>query len=155
MPTQEEIKGLRNPVPTTDIIIEYSNKDKCGIVLITRRNPPYGIALPGGFAEYGLSLEENAIKEAREETGLEVIIENPGRPYVYSTPDRDPRLHTISNTYYATGYGVLQAGDDAKTAEIYPIEEVIKLVRDDRLAFDHSKILKDYLNIKGYLKGGI
>ena len=78
MPTQDEAKHFRNPIPTTDIVIEYGNRDKKGIVLITRRNPPYGIALPGGLAEWGISLEDNAMKEAREETGLEVILDGTG-----------------------------------------------------------------------------
>jgi ADP-ribose pyrophosphatase YjhB (NUDIX family) len=145
-----EVKHYRNPFPTTDIIIEYKNCTKEGIVLITRKNPPYGIAIPGGFAEWGISLEENARKEAMEETGLEIIIENPGRPYVYSDPKRDPRGHMVSNTYYAKGFGSLRAGDDAKTARIYSIDEVIELVRNNRLAFDHSRILGDYLTNRGY-----
>jgi len=150
MPKAKEIEHYRNPFPTTDIIIGYKNCTKQGIVLITRKNPPYGIAIPGGFAEWGISLEENARKEAMEETGLEIIIENPGRPYVYSDPNRDPRGHMVSNTFYANGYGTLRAGDDAKTAEVYTIQEVIELIRNNGLAFDHSKILEDYLLNKGY-----
>src|SRR3989339_1687096 len=117
MPIQEEIIRHRNPFPATDIIIEYNDGLKEGIVLIARRNPPYGLALPGGFAEWGLSLEENAIKEAKEETGLEVILESPTKPLcVRSDPSRDPRSHIISITYVGKGYGELLAGDDAKDA---------------------------------------
>ncbi|MBS3122705.1 NUDIX domain-containing protein [Candidatus Woesearchaeota archaeon] len=174
-------KKYKNPIPTTDIIIEYADETKDdvtkkgvgkkGIVLITRKNPPHGLAIPGGFAELGLSLEENAVKEAKEETGLDITIENPNRPFVYSDPKRDPRGHIISNTYYAKGHGVLKAGDDAKTARVYSIGECIELIgkgtlregnvregergkenkEEVKLAFDHEKILRDYLEYKGYL----
>jgi 8-oxo-dGTP diphosphatase len=156
MPATDKIEGYRNPFPTTDIIIEYRDGIKEGIVLITRKNPPYGIAIPGGFAEWGICLEDNARKEAMEETGLEIILENPGRPYVYSNPDRDPRGHMISNTFYAKGlwvaegHGSLRAGDDAKTVALYSIDEVIELVRNNGLAFDHGRILRDYLLNRGY-----
>ncbi len=138
-----------NPFPTTDIIIEYDDGKKNGIVLIERKNEPHGTALPGGFAEYGLSLEQNAAKEAREETGLDIEIQNPNRPWVYSSPGRDPRAHTISNTYLAIGKGTLQAGDDAKEAFVYTLYEVKKLVKEKKLVFDHGKILEDYLKHKG------
>jgi len=109
------------------------------------------MAIPGGFAEYGLTLEENAIKEAKEETGLDVILENPERPLcVHSDPDRDPRAHMISMTYIGRGRGVLQAGDDAKTATLYTIYEVKEFIQKDALAFDHSRILEKYLAHRGY-----
>jgi len=147
MPKQDEIECYRNPIPTTDIIIEYNN----GVVLITRRNPPYGLAIPGGFSEYGLSLEENATKEAKEETGLDVVIENPEKPFcVHSNPDRDPRGHMISITYIAKGYGNLRAGDDAKTAGVYSLEQVVELVKQKSLVFDHSNILEKYLKHRGF-----
>ena len=93
-----------NPYPTTDIIIEYERAGKEGIILIMRKNPPIGLALPGGFAEYGISLEENARKEGKEETNLEVILENEEQPFcVHSDPQRDPRGHMISVTYIAKG----------------------------------------------------
>lgn len=140
----------RCPYIATDIIIEYNDGKKDGIVLITRNNPPYGIALPGGMAEIDLTLEENAIKEAKEETGLEVIIQNPEQPLcVHSEPDRDPRGHVICNTYIATGKGILKAGDDAKAAGLYSIPEIISLIENDRLVFDHSKALRKYLKHKG------
>lgn len=147
MPKQNEIKHCGNPIPTTDIIIEYAQGDKGGIVLITRKNPPYGLALPGGFAEYGISLEDNAVKEAKEETGLDVIIQNMGEPLmVRSDPSRDPRAHMISVVYVARGYGNLQAGDDAAAARIYSRDEVRQLIRDNKLAFDHGEILSSYLD---------
>lgn len=143
------MRSYEGPFPTTDIIIEYSDGKKEGIVLIERKNEPIGTALPGGFAEKGISLEQNAAKEAKEETGLEIEIKNPNRPWVYSDPGRDPRAHTISNTYLAIGKGKLQAGDDAKAAFIYTLDEVKKLVKEKKLVFDHGKILEDYLKHKG------
>ncbi len=144
------IQGHRNPIPTTDIIIEYSDGVKNGIVLITRKNPPYGIAIPGGFAEIGISLEDNARKEALEETGLEVILESPEKPLcVHSNPDRDPRFHILSVAYVGKGEGMLQAGDDAAGAQLYSIPEVKRLIKEKKLAFDHGRILEKYLEHRG------
>jgi ADP-ribose pyrophosphatase YjhB (NUDIX family) len=137
---------MRNPYPTTDIVIEYCDGKKQGIVLIKRRNPPYGLALPGGFAEYGLSLEENAVKEAREETGLDIVIESPGHPLcVRSDPGRDPRGHMLSIAYIAKGYGTLVGGDDALEARLYSISDIKNLVAAKSLAFDHADIIEEYL----------
>ena len=152
MPTESEIKHYRNPVPTTDIFIEYDNGRKKGIVLIKRKNPPRGYALPGGFAEYGITLEDNARKEAKEETNLEVELENPGKPLVFSSPDRDPRGHMISNTYFAKGKGELKAGDDAKDADIYTIKEILHMLGMNQFAFDHEEIIVECLKQKGYIK---
>ena len=138
------LKKYKNPIPTTDTIIEY---DK-GIVLITRKNPPFGIAIPGGFAECGLSFEENAVKEAKEETGLNVELKK--LLNVYSEPTRDPRGHMISATYIGKGWGELKAGDDAKTAKVYSIPEVKELIQENKLVFDHAKILERYLRFKEY-----
>jgi ADP-ribose pyrophosphatase YjhB (NUDIX family) len=149
----QQRQNYRSPFLATDIIIEYDNGRKKGIVLVTRKNPPYGLAIPGGFAEWGLTLEQNAIKEAREETGLEVIIENPEHPLcVRSSPCRDPRGHMVSVTYIAKGIGTLNAGDDAKSAALYSIDELIPLAKSNHLVFDHSEILKEYLHYRGYLK---
>lgn len=124
---------MRNPYPTVDIIIEYCG----GIVLIKRKNPPPGWALPGGFVDYGESLEKAAIREAKEETSLDVELVR--QFHTYSDPSRDPRQHTIATVYIAKGNGALKAGDDAAEAEIY---------REDSLpaeiAFDHRGILDDY-----------
>ncbi|PLX50303.1 MAG: NUDIX hydrolase [Desulfobulbaceae bacterium] len=123
----------RNPVPTVDIIIRHQG----GIILIKRRNPPYGWALPGGFVDYGESLEEAAIREAREETGLHIT--NLKQFHTYSDPERDSRLHTITTVYTATADGTLQAGDDAAQAALFWPDNL------PSLAFDHDRILADYL----------
>lgn len=153
MPDPNTIRnGLyQTPIPTTDIIIEYDNGQKEGIVLITRRNKPYGLALPGGFAEKGLSLGTNAKKEAREETGLDVLIEDEDTPFcVRSDPNRDPRGHMMSVCYVARGSGELKAGDDAKTAILYSLSEVYALMGRGVFAFDHERILSRYMQQKGY-----
>ncbi len=125
---------FRNPVPTTDIIIEING----GIVLIKRKNPPHGWALPGGFIDYGEKAEEAAIREAREETGLEIsITELLG---VYSAPDRDPRGHTITVVFVARGYGTPAPADDAADLRIVDPENIPQPV-----AFDHSEIIADYV----------
>ncbi len=132
-------KPYRNPFPTVDIIIEVEDK----IVLIYRKNPPYGWALPGGFVDYGEPLEKAAIREAKEETNLDVEL-----LYLlgcYSDPKRDPRFHTITTVFVAKGKGELRAKDDAKLAKLFKIEEIPW----NDLAFDHAKILKDYLKRRG------
>ncbi len=95
-----EIEVYQNPVPTVDIIIELESR---GIVLIKRKNPPYGWAIPGGFVDYGESLEEAAVREAREETNLDVELIR--QFHTYSDPKRDPRHHTITTAYIAKGKG--------------------------------------------------
>ena len=145
-------EGYVNPIPTTDIIIEYEQDGKEGIVLITRRNPPYGLALPGGFHELGISSGENARKEAKEETGLDILIEDETKPFaVYSRPDRDPRDHMISITYVARGSGELRAGDDAAGARLYSFNELCSLLGKSNFAFDHEYIIRDYLKWKDML----
>ncbi len=130
----EEIPLYKNPVPTVDIIIETSG----GIVLIKRKNPPHGWALPGGFVEYGESYEAAAVREAREETGLDVHLVR--QFHTYSDPDRDPRQHTASTVFIATAQGRPQAADDAARADIFTRDTLPPLV------FDHARILADYFN---------
>ncbi|MFH1063532.1 MAG: NUDIX domain-containing protein [Candidatus Woesearchaeota archaeon] len=147
------LKRYRNPLPTTDVVIEYNDGNKEGIVLITRKNPPRGLALPGGYAEWGISLEENAVKEAKEETGLDVVLDSHEMPLcLHSDPSRDMRKHTISSTFIAKGQGTLIAGDDAADAKLYTIDEVMDLVENNGLVFDHGRILRKYLKHRGYLK---
>jgi 8-oxo-dGTP diphosphatase len=124
----------RNPLPTADIIIEIEGK---GIVLIRRKNPPYGWAIPGGFVEYGESLEEAAVREAREETSLDVHLVR--QFHTYSDPARDPRFCTVSTVYLATAGGEPVGKDDASEARIFTRDRI-----PCDLAFDHAKILEDY-----------
>jgi 8-oxo-dGTP diphosphatase len=126
----------RNPTPTVDIVIQCPGR---GVVLIERGNTPYGWALPGGFVDYGEAVENAAVREALEETGL--AVELTGLLGVYSDPDRDPRKHTMSVVFTAVPLDVsrLGAGDDAKNAVIFPLESL-----PDPLVFDHGKILSDY-----------
>lgn len=128
----------RNPLPTIDIIIELTGG---GVVLIERKNIPYGWALPGGFVDYGESLEAAAVREAKEETSLEVqLIE---QFYTYSDPSRDPRKHTISTVYIATAQGIPQGADDAKRAKIFTKSQL-----PSPIVFDHPRILSDYFAYK-------
>ena len=131
------METYRNPIPTVDIIIEING----GIILIERANPPYGWAIPGGFVDYGESLEDAAVREAEEETSLKV--KSLVQLHTYSDPDRDPRKHTISTVFIATGEGKPKARDDAKNLGIFTESNLPK-----PLAFDHRKILKDYFNWK-------
>jgi len=132
------VKDYRNPFPTVDIIIEQ----KEGVVLILRRNEPQQWAIPGGFCDYGESLEEAAVREAREETGLEVeLIE---QFHTYSDPRRDPRQHNITTVYIARARGgTLQAQDDAQEIGVFSEADL-----PPKLAFDHDQILKDYFLYK-------
>lgn len=125
----------RNPVPTVDLIIEYNE----GIILIERKNPPDGWALPGGFVDYGETLESAARREAKEETGLDVELVR--QFHAYSDPGRDPRHHTITIVFVAHAKGRPKAGDDAKEIGIFT-ENILP----DKIAFDHRAILKDYFS---------
>ena len=127
------VKQYRNPFPTVDIIIELED----GIVLIERKNEPFGWALPGGFVDYGESLEAAAIREAREETSLN--IEELRLLGCYSDPARDKRMHTISVVYIASASGSPCAADDAKSVAVFSLDSL-----PEQLCFDHARILSDY-----------
>lgn len=132
------METARKPEPTVDTIIEL---DTGGIVLVKRKSPPPGWGLPGGFIDYGESAEDAAVREAREETSLQVqLIE---LFHVYSDPKRDPRKHTISTVFIGRASGVPEGGDDAAEARIF--------IEDDLptpLAFDHAQILREYFTYK-------
>ena len=138
----EEVIQYISPVPTVDIIIEIeTDAGGKGIVLVYRKNEPRAWALPGGFVDYGETLEEAAAREAMEETGLEV--ESIAQFHTYSDPKRDPRRHTISTVFVARAKGQPRAGDDAERAEIFTEENL-----PSGLAFDHEKILGDYFGTR-------
>ncbi len=137
------VTRYRNPVPTVDIIIEY----QAGIVLIQRKNPPEGWALPGGFVDYGETVEDAAKREAAEETGLD--LRDMRLFHVYSDPKRDPRQHTISTVFVAEGLGELNPGDDAKGAAVFAEGNL-----PSDIAFDHSDIIGDYHSWKQGKKEG-
>lgn len=139
-----ETASYRNPVLTVDIIISY----QCGIVLIERKNPPHGWALPGGFVDYGESLESAAVREAEEETGL--TLTDLRQFAAYSDPNRDPRQHNISVVFTATGNGELCAGDDAGQAKVFATGAL-----PEPLCFDHARILSDYLQRRQGLRSGL
>ena len=128
---------FRNPLLTVDIIIEVAQ----GIVLIERKNPPHGWALPGGFVDYGESLEIAAVREAKEETSLDVILTE--QFYSYSDPRRDARHHTVSVVFIAVAQGTPRGADDAKMAQIFSENQL-----PTPIVFDHSQILADYFRYK-------
>jgi 8-oxo-dGTP diphosphatase len=123
-----------HPVPTVDLII----RARGGIVLVRRRFPPLGWALPGGFVDAGETLEAAAAREALEETGLAVRLVR--QFHTYSDPARDPRRHTISTVFLADADGEPLGGDDAAEARVFPAGGLPPLV------FDHAQILADYLS---------
>jgi len=124
---------LKTPLLTVDVIIKFQG----GIILIERKNPPPGWALPGGFVDVGESVEEAAVREAKEETSLNVCLVE--QFHVYSNPGRDPRFHTVSVVFIGEGKGDLQGRDDARRAAVYRAAEL-----PETIAFDHRQILHDY-----------
>jgi ADP-ribose pyrophosphatase YjhB (NUDIX family)/O-acetyl-ADP-ribose deacetylase (regulator of RNase III) len=131
-------KLQKGPFTTVDAIIELDS----GIVIIERKNPPFGWALPGGFVDYGESLETAVKREAQEETGL--ILSEVKQFHTYSDPGRDERFHTISTVFIAKAKGKPQAGDDAGNLQVVKPEDFKKI----NFAFDHQRILADYLEYK-------
>ncbi len=133
-----EVIRYRNPLPTVDIVIEIKGRGQPGpIVLIERANPPQGWALPGGFVDYGESVEAAARREALEETGLEVeLVALIG---VYSRPDRDPRFHTQTTVFAAQAAGEPASGSDAAGVALFGLDGL-----PAPLCFDHALILEHY-----------
>lgn len=128
----------KTPLLTVDIIIEI---EASGIVLIERKNPPHGWALPGGFVDYGESVERAAVREAKEETSLDVALVE--QFYTYSDPRRDPRHHTVSTVFIAKATGTPRGADDAKRAQMFAEASL-----PSPIVFDHAEILKDYFHYK-------
>ena len=125
------------PLLAADAIIELIDRPGRPIVLIERANPPLGWAVPGGFVDVGETLEHAAVREAREETGLDVrLIALLG---IYSDPRRDPRGHTVTAVYVAEASGTPKAADDAKACRIFTLDSF-----PDSLVFDHALVLDDY-----------
>ncbi len=128
------------PFLTVDGIIKIFKPEFKGIVLIKRKNPPLGFALPGGFVDYGEKVEEALIREMKEETNLDIKVEK--LLGIYSNPKRDPRLHTASAVFVCNAFDMPKAGDDAKEVYVVKLEEIPW----NEMVFDHGKILKDFLN---------
>ena len=124
----------KNPTPTVDILILRNEE----IVLIKRRNPPHGWAIPGGFVDEGESIEHAAIREAKEETGMDVVLDE--LFYVYSDPHRDPRQHTMSSVFIAHAERLPQGDDDAEVARYFPLNAL-----PEPIVFDHQTIIEDFL----------
>lgn len=127
-----------SPSLAVDILILFNNK----LVLIKRGKEPFkdSFAIPGGFVEYGETVESAAIREAKEETDLEVA--ELSLLGIYSDPNRDPRGHTISIVFHSKGIGIPKAGSDAKELFLFELDKV-----PDNLAFDHNKIIQDFMKL--------
>jgi len=128
------------PAIAVDTIIEMTDRPGRPIVLIERRNPPHGWAIPGGFVDVGETLESAAMREAKEETSLVVTLRC--LLGIYSDPARDPRGHTVTPVYIAEAQGEPRAADDAINLDVYNPREC------PPLAFDHDVIIADYLDYR-------
>ncbi len=135
---------IHTPYVTVDGIIQLYGEDEVlqGIVLIERKNPPHGWAIPGGFVDIGETVEQAVVREMKEETSLDVTIER--LLGVYSDPARDPRFHTVSVVFVCKAYGVPKAEDDAKSLAVIPLNGL----KDLDLVFDHAKIIDDFMKRK-------
>lgn len=127
----------QTPLLTVDVVVRLIDRPDVPVVLIKRRNPPAGWALPGGFVDVGETTETAARREIAEETGLEVVLR--GLLGVYSDPARDPRGHTVSAVYVGDALGEPRGDSDATEAASFRMESL-----PAPLAFDHERILSDY-----------
>lgn len=133
------------PLIAADAIIELADRPGRPIVLIERLNPPHGWAIPGGFVDLGERMEQAAVRESLEETGLRVTLR--ALLGLYSDPARDPRGHTVTAVYVAEARGEPQALDDARALGVFSLDDL-----PTKLAFDHALVLADY---RAYRAGGI
>jgi 8-oxo-dGTP diphosphatase len=130
----------RNPKPTVDVMIELVSAPG-QLVFVERKNAPHGLALPGGFVDDGEWVADAAIREAKEETGLDVELLE--LFHVYSDPARDPRQHTISTVFIARALGTPHGGDDAVSCLVCAPDAL-----PGPLVFDHALIVADYVAYK-------
>ena len=139
---------IKTPLLTTDGIIELynQNNDFLGVVFIDRLNPPYGLALPGGFVDVGEKVEDALLREMKEETSLDVEILS--LQNIYSNPKRDPRFHTASAVFLCKAKGQPKACDDAKQCYVFELDKI----PFEKLVFDHKEIVQDYLKRKELTK---
>ncbi|MBL0060111.1 MAG: NUDIX hydrolase [bacterium] len=131
---KSKVLKYKNPAPTADVVAIRDSQ----VLMILRRNPPEGWALPGGFIEYGETAEHAAARELHEETGL--LATSLRLVGVYSDPERDTRYHTITVAFAAEVSGRLEAGDDALDARWFPLDAL-----PEQIAFDHRKVINDAL----------
>ena len=129
-----------NPIPTVDVLIELEGRPGT-LVFIERGNAPHGWALPGGFVDRGELLADAAVREAKEETGLDVELVE--LFHCYSDPARDPRQHTVSTVFIGRARGEPTGGDDAARAVVAPAD-----APPGALVFDHATIVSDYLTYR-------
>jgi 8-oxo-dGTP diphosphatase len=134
----EEFNRIINDTPFPPLTVDVIIIVEAEIVLIKRKYPPYGWALPGGFVEKGESVEEAVRREALEETGLE--LKDLRQFHVYSDPKRDLRFHTVTVVFYANGKGVPFAASDASSLKMFDLFRL-----PEEIAFDHREIIEDYM----------
>ena len=143
MPRRKYIYDYPRPMVTADCVLFRIHEGQLEVLLVRRAKEPFAgaWALPGGFVDYGESLEQAAVREAREETYLEVSLTK--QFHTYSDPNRDPRHHSVTTVYLATSHGFPKAGDDAKGIGVYMRSQL-----PAPIVFDHERILNDYFRYR-------